>query len=88
MSEKFRIFATVIRLLAEFSEDEENKNTRIQENKTIDMKTIKCPKCGRETAFEPGRDAIDEDGEVYRCRQCGWPFWWRGKSVVGRSDKF
>ena len=33
MSEKFRIFATVIRLLAEFSEDEENKKTRIQEYK-------------------------------------------------------
>ena len=50
--------------------------------------SVVCPKCGRETAFEPGRDAIDEDGEVYRCRQCGWPFWWRGKSVVERSDKF
>ena len=36
--------------------------------------TIKCPKCGKETAFEPERDAIDDEGEIYRCQHCGWPF--------------
>ncbi len=38
------------------------------------MMTIKCPKCGKETAFEPERDAIDDEGEIYRCQHCGWLF--------------
>ena len=38
------------------------------------MTTIKCPKCRRETSFEMPRDAIDEDGEIYRCQHRGWPF--------------
>ena len=38
------------------------------------MTTMKCPKCRRETSFEMPRDAIDEDGEIYRCQHCGWPF--------------
>jgi DNA-directed RNA polymerase subunit RPC12/RpoP len=37
------------------------------------MTTIKCPKCRKETSFEL-RDAIDEEGEIYRCQHCGWPF--------------
>ena len=38
------------------------------------MMKIICPKCGRETSFNLLSDAEDEDGEVYRCRHCGWPF--------------
>jgi len=37
-------------------------------------KTVCCPKCGRQTSFDPPRDAIDEEGEFYRCQHCGWPF--------------
>ena len=40
----------------------------------IDMITIDCPKCKKPTSFEMVRDAIDEEGEVYRCKHCGWPF--------------
>ena len=36
--------------------------------------TVVCPKCGRETSFNLIMDAIDEDGEFYRCQHCGWPF--------------
>ena len=36
--------------------------------------TVFCPKCGRETSFRMLSDAIDEDGEIYRCQHCGWPF--------------
>ena len=36
---------------------------------------IVCPKCGQKTWFDMQVDAIDEQGEFYRCRQCGWPFW-------------
>ena len=34
---------------------------------------LKCPKCGEETEFFIN-DAIDEEGEVYRCPYCHWPF--------------
>ena len=37
-------------------------------------KTVCCPKCGRQTSFAFPDDAIDEDGEFYRCQHCGWPF--------------
>lgn len=35
---------------------------------------IVCPKCGQNTSFNIMSDAIDEEGEVYRCQHCGWPF--------------
>ena len=38
------------------------------------LKTIICPKCGQDTSFNIMSDAIDEEGEVYRCQHCGWPF--------------
>ena len=37
-------------------------------------KTVCCPKCGRQTSFAFPSDAIDEEGEFYRCQHCGWPF--------------
>ena len=36
--------------------------------------TITCPKCGKVTSFNIPKDAIDEEGEFYRCQHCGWPF--------------
>lgn len=36
--------------------------------------TVICPKCGQRTSFAFPGDAIDEDGEFYRCQHCGWPF--------------
>ena len=36
--------------------------------------TVVCPKCGRETSFDMPSDAIDDEGEVYRCQHCWWPF--------------
>ena len=36
--------------------------------------TIKCPKCGKETSFSVPHDAIDESGEIYRCKHCKWLF--------------
>ena len=37
------------------------------------MITINCPKCKKETSFVLN-DAIDELGEVFRCKNCGWSF--------------
>ncbi len=36
--------------------------------------TVVCPKCGRETLFRMMSDAIDDEGEIYRCQHCAWPF--------------
>ena len=36
--------------------------------------SVVCPKCERQTSFAFPSDAIDEDGEFYRCQHCGWPF--------------
>ena len=36
--------------------------------------TVVCPKCGQETQFDMQFDAIDDEGEIYRCQHCGWPF--------------
>ena len=47
------------------------KNESEQERK---RKTIVCPKCGQRTSFNLIQDAIDEEGEFYRCQHCGWPF--------------
>ena len=35
--------------------------------------TVVCPKCGRQTSFNLIQDAIDQEGEFYRCQHCGWP---------------
>ena len=35
--------------------------------------SVVCPKCGQRTSFNVIH-AIDEEGEFYRCQQCGWPF--------------
>jgi len=37
------------------------------------MITINCPKCNKETEFSLN-DAIDSEGEVFRCKHCGWLF--------------
>lgn len=34
---------------------------------------IKCPKCHEETEFTI-RDSISDDGEVFLCTKCKWPF--------------
>ena len=47
------------------------KNESEQERKSH---TVVCPKCGRQTSFNLITDAIDEEGEFYRCQHCGWPF--------------
>jgi len=48
-------------------------------NSKLNLKrsTITCPKCGQETSFNMPGDAIDEQGEVYRCQHCGWPFYYK-----------
>lgn len=35
---------------------------------------INCPKCGKETEFTLMYDAMDEEGEVYKCNHCGFHF--------------
>lgn len=35
---------------------------------------INCPRCGRQTSFILLSDAIDEEGEFYRCQHCSWVF--------------
>ena len=35
--------------------------------------TINCPKCERKTSFTIS-DAIDSEGETFRCQHCGWYF--------------
>lgn len=37
------------------------------------MKTIKCPKCGKEISVDIPH-SISEDGELFRCNNCNWPF--------------
>ena len=39
--------------------------------------TIACPKCVRQTSFNMPSDAIDKDGEFYRCQHCNWVFHYR-----------
>ena len=34
---------------------------------------INCPKCHQETSFFLS-DAVDEDGEVFKCEHCGYEF--------------
>lgn len=35
--------------------------------------TIKCPKCKKDTSFLLN-EALDENGEVFRCKNCGYLF--------------
>lgn len=37
------------------------------------MTIVKCPKCKEDTEINISR-AIDEEGEVFRCVHCGYPF--------------
>ena len=37
------------------------------------MTIVKCPKCHKDTEINIAR-AIDENGEVFRCEHCGYPF--------------
>ena len=37
------------------------------------MKVIQCPKCHQETEILLN-DAVDELGEVYICKHCGYKF--------------
>ena len=37
------------------------------------MITINCPKCNKKTSFQLN-EAIDELGEVFRCKHCGYMF--------------
>jgi len=42
-------------------------------NFSIKNMKINCPKCHKETEFFT-HTSISEDGEVYKCQHCGWPF--------------
>lgn len=37
------------------------------------MKTIKCPKCNCDVEINIAK-AIDENGEVFVCEHCNYPF--------------
>ena len=37
------------------------------------MKTVNCPKCGKEVVIDIAR-AVDEDGEEFVCDHCGYHF--------------
>lgn len=37
------------------------------------MGKIKCVKCGKETEIDIS-NALDENGEVFKCEHCGYPF--------------
>lgn len=37
------------------------------------MKYVKCPKCGKEVKLDVAK-TIDEEGEVFKCEHCNWPF--------------
>jgi DNA-directed RNA polymerase subunit RPC12/RpoP len=37
------------------------------------MKYVKCPKCGKEVKLDVAK-TIDEEGEVFKCDHCNWPF--------------
>jgi len=52
----------------------ERKENSIKNNSDNKYKTIICPKCKQVTSFIMQHDAIDEQGEFYRCQHCGWPF--------------
>ena len=37
------------------------------------MDVVKCPKCGQDVKIDIA-NAIDENGEVFKCDHCGYPF--------------
>ena len=37
------------------------------------MTIVKCPNCQNENEIDIAR-AIDEEGEAFRCKHCGFPF--------------
>ena len=37
------------------------------------MKYVKCPKCGKEVKIDIAK-TIGEEGEVFMCDYCNWPF--------------
>ena len=37
------------------------------------MKHVKCVRCGNDVVIDIAH-AIDEDGEVFRCKNCGFQF--------------
>ena len=41
--------------------------------KQTSMKQIECPKCKKLTTLNIAH-TIDEEGEVFKCEHCGWPF--------------
>lgn len=52
----------------------ENSNVTANMISKPTRKTIVCPKCGRQTSFYIPSDAIDLEGEFYRCQHCNWVF--------------
>ena len=50
------------------------KTPRMMAEEKRKRNTIVCPNCGQDTSFNIMSDAIDEEGEFYRCQHCGWPF--------------
>lgn len=40
--------------------------------------TIKCPKCNKETSIDISK-SINEEGEVFMCEHCKYPFWFTNK---------
>ena len=46
----------------------------VRRNQALKRNSVVCPKCGQRTTFNMPDDAIDEDGEFYRCQHCGWSF--------------
>ena len=45
------------------------------------MKTVKCPKCGSDIEINIAH-AVDENGEVFHCKKCGYYIRYTDK-VVG-----
>ena len=59
-----------------FSTSDNKKVCKIKNESEQQLKrnSVVCPKCGQRTTFNLIMDAIDEEGEFYRCQHCGWPF--------------
>ena len=53
------------------------KHIPITHQCNLKRNAIVCPKCAELTTFCIPNDAIDEDGEFYRCQHCGWVFHYR-----------
>ena len=56
---------------------QDNKKVYKMKNESeqqLKRNSVVCPKCGRQTSFAFPSDAIDDEGEFYRCQHCGWPF--------------